>query len=237
VIKNLVTTATPLLRAAGDCEKIILSPLPRYLKSCWDAAEHLSNKREKRKYCKIMGEAIGEMKDSIRHIVFGKKIKSFKVLSPLLLLADDEEPDTYDNLRYFQEDPVHLAERGYTILVEAISKTIEDGTFTRASRSGAATPAPATSFNLGRGAKIDRSLFKRRGWVNRDNTLAHRNYGNNNHWHTPRGRASASGGRRGNRAGYAGLGARGGQRGHGGRLARGGHGKSGFGRGHRSWPY
>jgi hypothetical protein len=234
VIKNLVTTATPLFRAAGECEKVILSPLPRYLKSCCGAAEHLTNKREKRKYCKAMGEAIGEMKDSIRDIVFGKKIKSFKVLLPLLLLADDEDPDTYDNLRHFLEDPVHLAEQGYTLLVEAISKAIEDGTFTRASRAGASAPAPATSFNLGRGAKIDRSLFKRRGWVNRDDTLAHRNYGSSNHWSTPRGWASGSGGGRGTRAGRTSHGARGGHRGH---QARGGHGKSGFGRGHRSWPY
>jgi hypothetical protein len=106
VIKNLVTTATPLLRAAGDCEKIILSPLPRYLKKCCDSADHLTNTRDKRKYCRTMGEAISDMKESIRDLVFGKKIRSFKVLSSLLLLADDEDPNTYNNLKFFQEDPV-----------------------------------------------------------------------------------------------------------------------------------
>jgi hypothetical protein len=32
IIKNLINNSIPLLRAGGDCEKIILSPLPRYLK-------------------------------------------------------------------------------------------------------------------------------------------------------------------------------------------------------------
>jgi hypothetical protein len=112
VVKNLVNTTVPLLRAAGEKEMVVLSPLPRYLKRCCSNEEHLTNRREKRKFCIKMGEAMSEIKDTIRDVIFGKKIRSFKVLSSLLLLADADDPDQYENFKHLQEDPVHQTKDG-----------------------------------------------------------------------------------------------------------------------------
>jgi hypothetical protein len=45
-VKNLVNQITPLLMAGSTSEKIILSPLPRYMRRCCKKKEHLVNKRE-----------------------------------------------------------------------------------------------------------------------------------------------------------------------------------------------
>jgi hypothetical protein len=130
VVKNLVNTTVPLFRAAGKKEKVVLSPLPRYLKRCCSDEEHLSNRKEKRKFCIKMGEAMSEIKDTIRDVIFGKKIRSFKVLSSLLLLADADDPDQYDNLKHLQDDPVHLKQEGYSTVLQSLLQSIEEGTFT-----------------------------------------------------------------------------------------------------------
>jgi hypothetical protein len=48
LIKNLVNMAVPLLRAAGDCEKVVLSSMPRYLSPCCDDPTHLTMRSETR---------------------------------------------------------------------------------------------------------------------------------------------------------------------------------------------
>jgi hypothetical protein len=79
-IKSLVNTITPLLRAGGECEKIILSPLPRYMmKRCCKDRNHLVNKRED-SYAKDMGEALADMRDSMKDLIFGKKNKKLQGL-------------------------------------------------------------------------------------------------------------------------------------------------------------
>jgi hypothetical protein len=228
VVKNLVNITVPLLRAAGEREKVVLSPLPRYLKRCCSDEEHLTNRREKRKFCIKMGEAMSEIKDTIRDVIFGKKIRSFKVLSSLQLLADADDPDQYENLKHLQEDPVHLTKDGYSTVFKSLLQAVEEGTFTRADRSGAHAPPPAHSGESGRGKS--NFNFKRRGWVSRDDTLAHRDYGQRGsqrgrgNWmprgsHSqPRGRGSFS--NRGQRGSDTWRGA--------GRSKQ---------RGHRSWPY
>jgi hypothetical protein len=56
------------------------------------------------------------VKESIAETSSSEKSRSFKVILPLLLLGNDEDPDTYDNLRFLLDDPEHLAAAGYTIL-------------------------------------------------------------------------------------------------------------------------
>jgi hypothetical protein len=84
ILKNMVSCAVPLLRAGGESEKIILSPLPRYIKKCCEDQSHLVNRKEK-KFCADLGDSLSNMKDTIRDVVFSKKIRAFKVVSPLLL--------------------------------------------------------------------------------------------------------------------------------------------------------
>jgi hypothetical protein len=55
-VKALINGITPLLRAGGENGKIILSPLPRYMKRCCKETDHLSNKKDGN-YTSKMGEA------------------------------------------------------------------------------------------------------------------------------------------------------------------------------------
>ena len=46
VLKKIFNTSSPLLRAAGSCMKLILSPLPRYVQGkCCEDKQHITNYR------------------------------------------------------------------------------------------------------------------------------------------------------------------------------------------------
>jgi hypothetical protein len=81
IIKSLVTQCFPLLRAAGKCEKVVLSPLPQYVKPCCSSKNHLTNRRELG-LKDMMAEGLEEILRSLNDLIAGKKIRSFKVLSP-----------------------------------------------------------------------------------------------------------------------------------------------------------
>jgi lysophospholipase L1-like esterase len=162
-VKNLVNQITPLLRAGGTSEKIILSPLPRYMRRCCKKKEHLVNKKEK-DYAQKMGEALSNIRDSMKDLIFGKKINSFKVPNAAKLVMGDE---VVDNLRkYWNDDPVHMTSEGYDALLSSIMDIAETATFKR--------PIIKPVHSSGtRGGGI-----KRRQWIIEDDTLAHRQYGN-----------------------------------------------------------
>jgi hypothetical protein len=161
VIKSLINTATPLLRAGGESEKIILSPLPRYMRRCCKDRDHLTNKKDS-DYAAKMGEALAEMRDSMKDLIYGKRIRNFKVLSTTMLFMSDTETAA-EKLRSFWDEAVHMTPEGYTELVEEVVKVITTATFTR-------PPTEAQLGNSGRGRK-------RKQWVSADDTLAHRRYG------------------------------------------------------------
>jgi hypothetical protein len=144
VLKNLVNCAIPLLRAGGDCEKIILSPLPRYIKKCCENTSHLVNRKEK-SFCGTLGEALSNMKDTIRDVVFSKKIRAFKVVSPLLLLVgeDDEENATRKFMDLFKDDPVHMPAHGYAALVDTLTKLMDTCIYTRSDNHSSPLPRAA----------------------------------------------------------------------------------------------
>jgi hypothetical protein len=120
VIKTLVNGITPLLRAGGECEKIILSPLPRYMKRCCKNKEHLTNKRDE-DYASKMGEALADIRDSMKDLVYGKKIRSFKVRNTTQLIMGDDTEEAVENLRTFwREDPVHMTQEGYNALLTRV---------------------------------------------------------------------------------------------------------------------
>jgi hypothetical protein len=213
IVKNLVNNSIPLFRAGGDCEKIILSPLPRYPKECCSNVEHLTNLRsDTARYFITMGEAVSSMKDSIRDLIYGKKIRSFKVLNPLPLLLDGGEASTAEKMKkLWDTDPVHLVQDEYPHLLQGILDIADEGTLTRPSRD----PVP--------GSAVNPRLFKRKSWVDSDDNLAHRNYGvdwrRDSHsrlGHKIRGRGNGGGRGRGPRGHFRG---------------------SNRARGHRSWPY
>jgi hypothetical protein len=133
VLKNLVNTSAPHLRAGGSCPKFILSPLLRYLTiSCCEDPAHITNRVEKKKFIRSMAARVRDMKNEMKDLVFGKRIKHFKVLSPNLLLlqgADEQEQAaSLDSL--WHGDPVHLVPGKYEVLVTALVERIETEKFT-----------------------------------------------------------------------------------------------------------
>jgi hypothetical protein len=168
-IKNLVNTATPVLRAVGDAEKIILSPLPRYIKKCCKDKKHLTNRTEP-EFATTMGEALSDMRDSLKDLIFGKKIRSFKVLSTMLLITgrDDTDAAAAKVRALWRDDAVHMTEDGYAALASAILEQMGSGSYNRPAGQRTAKPE--------RVRKIKRSQ-----WVSQDDTLAHRKDEGNHH--------------------------------------------------------
>jgi hypothetical protein len=167
-IKHLVNTLVPLLRAGGDHEKIILSPLLRYLKPCCRDKSHITNRKEP-SYFSDLGRAVSDMRESIKGVIYGKKIRSFKVLEPVSLLGDgeDELATATKLMPYFSADPVHLSPDGYSEILQGILNQIMEGSFTRTPKTAATT---ATA-----GQTKDWSRYRKQ-WVNKDDTVAHRTY-------------------------------------------------------------
>jgi hypothetical protein len=87
IIKNLINMSVPLLRAAGDCEKVVVTPMSRYLKKCCSSKDHLINRKEPG-FKHMLEESQAKVKKSTQELIHGKKIRSFCVLSPLDLLSD-----------------------------------------------------------------------------------------------------------------------------------------------------
>jgi hypothetical protein len=174
IVKNLVNTTIPLLRAGGDREKIILSPLPRYMKPCCKDKSHVVNRKES-DYFANMGTAMRDIKESIKDVVFGKRIRSFKVLEPMTLLEEEDgDLATATKLKnYFNEDPVHLSGEGYADMLQCLLDKIVEGSFTR-SQKCTGTGTGSRSTGTGTGFAKDRSR-SRGSWVNQDDTVAHRN--------------------------------------------------------------
>jgi hypothetical protein len=124
VIKNLINMSVPLLRGAGDCEKVVVTPLPRYLKKCCNNKEHLLNRKEP-VFKQMLEDSLAEVKKSTQELIHGKKIRSFCVLSPLELLSDRNEDK--EDIRFWDTDPVHLTPEGYNELAAAIDAAAMTG--------------------------------------------------------------------------------------------------------------
>jgi hypothetical protein len=89
VIKTLINTSAPLLRAGEEVEKIILSPLPRYLRRCCNDKAHLTNKKDP-SYVINMAESLAEKRDSMSDLIHDKKIRSAKVLTSSTMRRQQE---------------------------------------------------------------------------------------------------------------------------------------------------
>jgi hypothetical protein len=166
VVKNLVSGITPLLRAGGEAEKIVLSPLPRYMKKCCRDRSHLTNRKDD-DYAAAMGEALEDIRNSMKDLIFGKKIRNFKVLSTTRLFGDNVE-ETAEKIRSFwKEDPVHMTPEGYSVLVEAIVDVASNAAYNR--------PTAGLRGKSARGNSTP-GQRKRSHWVTEDDILAHRRY-------------------------------------------------------------
>jgi hypothetical protein len=191
VIKTLVNISAPLLRAGGEAEKVILSPLPRYLQRCCSFKSHLTNKKDP-SYVVNMVESLAEMRDSISDLVHGKKIRSVKVLAFSTLLQEGEDTATAAAriMNYWPEDAVHMSAEGYDSLTRALLTCILEGGFSSDGRKGSVGGGGPPPMQRPR-------VYHRQDWVAKDDTLARRDYGRRGRPHHARGSSNRRNGGRG----------------------------------------
>jgi hypothetical protein len=79
-------------RIGGEAEKIIFSPFPRFIIPCCMDDEHVTNRSEPGFKEHVLNE-LKEFKRSMKDLIFGKKIRNFKVLDPLTTMYGDGEGD------------------------------------------------------------------------------------------------------------------------------------------------
>jgi hypothetical protein len=145
--KSVFRLSVPLLRAGADCEKIIISPLLRLMKKgCCEDAGHVTNRRDKQLVVDI-GEGLANVRTWIKELTFGKRIRNFKVLCPMMLLESDSEDLVEAAMRikpYSSADPVHMTNEGYKFLTVSLLETISSVTFTRSTSGNTERELEAT---------------------------------------------------------------------------------------------
>jgi hypothetical protein len=204
--KEIFNLSVPLLRAGGECPKLLISPLLRYITSpCCKEANHLTNYGGP-EYALLLGEAVDNMKTWLKDFTYGKKIRNFKVICSNTSIGFDEEEEVEKKRKlkeFWSSDPVHLSAPGYTKLASDIVKKGESGLVRATSSLSEKRP----------GQPASKPPPKRARWVEDDEATAPRNqrghgrghgrgrgfFGGRGRWQKWRGRAGHQGSHRGNR--------------------------------------
>jgi hypothetical protein len=191
VVKSLVNLSIPLLRAAGEKEKIILSPLPRYMLPCCQSEEHITN-RKSTDFKESIVDSLREFRQSLKDLVFGKKLRSFKILDPIQLMYGDE--GDAQRRGFWKSDPIHPTSEGYEQILQGAMASHAEARYNRHYTAGTA----------GKRAAGGQQRQRRQSWVNEDDTTAHRVYLEEGRFRG-RGRGSRARGYGGNRGGGGGA--------------------------------
>ena len=108
----------PILDLVNHHLKIIVSPIPRYLRArCCLDTDHVSNLEED-SYQSNQEEAIHACRKHLKDFAFRQGVRNLRVTNPwskLKLLEGNLWP----------ADPVHMAERGYTAIAAMLLKAIQ----------------------------------------------------------------------------------------------------------------
>jgi hypothetical protein len=134
-VKELFNIASIVLRAGGESDKVLLSPVLRYMKKkCCDAEGHIVNKKAK-SYLADMGVALNGVADWLGELAFRKRIRSYKILNPIALLGDTEEDDLFKVAKriakFWGSDPKHMKAKGYKQLAQSLAGQLVDLVFSR----------------------------------------------------------------------------------------------------------
>jgi hypothetical protein len=93
----------PLLEKARPMGGVLMSPLPRYVKTgCCDDAEHMQD-RNSAEFLDRMKSELREIAISLKNQVFTANMKFIKILDPAVALRSLAEDDIWES------DPVHLS--------------------------------------------------------------------------------------------------------------------------------
>jgi hypothetical protein len=157
-LKVLVGRATPLLRAGGEADKIVLVPLVRYVTAkCCSNPAHITNFNDD-SWGDLHANRLTEMRKWLGDICFFKRIRNFRVWCPNELLHECAGKAVQS---YWAGNPVHMNNDGYRVLSVAMLEALKDDLprrpYTEPQQATAAPP-------------------KRQSWVSRDDTIAGRSY-------------------------------------------------------------
>jgi hypothetical protein len=161
-VRDLLTTAGPVIRAPGNAQKVFLTPLACYWVSpCCSDTAHVTNYHTVG-YLPKLGEAVYALRDHVRDFLFIKKTPCFRVLCPNRMMgmgqrriepSDDEASRT---VALWGPDPVHPTTAAYRVMADAIETDLQnpDSKYTN----------PASSQRDFKKARQDPSL-ERASWV------------------------------------------------------------------------
>jgi hypothetical protein len=173
-MKKIFNMSVPVLRAGGDCTKIILSPLLRYSSGkCCESDHHITNFGD-RVYYSGLGSQLSDVKYWLKEFTFGKRIRQAKVLNPNKLLEGGGDLDSTFTSRlagYWREDPVHMNRDGYEFLAMGLLQKLSE-----LSLESSEDPAQDEGQHIrGRGSQGGRGgLIGQPGWLSVDDAVAHR---------------------------------------------------------------
>jgi hypothetical protein len=124
-VKKMVSTAMPLLRAGGQCRKIILTPTSRYRDCpCCGAIGHCTNMKD-RNFKQWMDGRLAEVRGLVKDYVRMRNIKRATIIS-----LDQLITPTAGLSEYLQQeelrggDPVHYTPKGYSLAAAGLEALI-----------------------------------------------------------------------------------------------------------------
>jgi hypothetical protein len=123
--KRMVSTSIPLLRAGGQCRKIILTPGARYrYNPCCLTRGHCSNLNE-RNYGKWMEEKLSELKSTVCDYVRMRNIKRAFVMELGQLITPPAGQSEYlHEEEIWGDDPVYMTRKGYKLAAAGIESLV-----------------------------------------------------------------------------------------------------------------
>jgi hypothetical protein len=123
--KRMVSTSIPLLRAGGQCRKLVLTPGSRYrYNPCCLTRGHCSNLKE-RNYGKWMEEKLSELKSTVRDYVRMRNIKRATVMELGQLIKTPAGQSEYlHEEEIWGDDPVHMTRTGYKLAAAGIESLV-----------------------------------------------------------------------------------------------------------------
>ena len=182
-IKEILNISMPLLRAGGALNKIVLSPLPRYIVSpCCADANHTTNLADKN-YGTVMGEQLADIHGWLKELLYGKRIKNHKCVCPSSLLGFDEGISAGELAAIWGRNPVHMTQIGYDKEARELIKVIETCNSWKRN-CPAQTGSADSSMDSGRGGRRSGSMARpvkdesqSRGlWISASDAVASRSY-------------------------------------------------------------
>jgi hypothetical protein len=123
--KRMVSTSIPLLRAGGQCRKVILTPSGRYKYfPCCNVRGHCCNMKE-RNYGRWMEEKMSELKGIVRDYVRMRNIKRSTVMEFGKLITPSPGQSEYlQEEEIWGEDPVHYTQKGYSLAAAGLESLV-----------------------------------------------------------------------------------------------------------------